>query len=79
MKEVMKSICECIKNNKNNGITYEDFNIEKETFGTAIEECKKAEYIEGGFAIRNGSENKVWGCGIDNARLTRKGEEFIKE
>lgn len=79
MKEVMKAICECIKNNKNNGITYEDFNIEKEMFGTAIEKCKKAEYIEGGFTIRNGRGNKVWSCSIDNATLTIKGEEFIKE
>lgn len=48
-------------------------------FGTAIEECKKAEYIEGGFTIRNGRGNKVWSCSIDNATLTIEGEEFIKE
>lgn len=78
MVELMKKICLSIKENPSKQTTFEDFGVDKETFGTAIESCKKEGFIENALVLRGGIGNEVTACGINGARLTFKGEQFIK-
>lgn len=77
MEELMRKICLTIRDNPEKHTTFKDFGVDKETFGTAIELCLKEGLIKDGLALRNGRENKIHMCGINEAKLTEKGYDYI--
>lgn len=65
--------------NDGNVPTYLDYNVDKKTFYDVIEACQDEGLIKDARIKKNNSSKEILIVILDNAKLTVKGVEYLKE